>query len=413
MNSRRVEPRILVLFALALTGALLVTCSGPKGRQHWSSKWGPLVPHKSFPGDCSLCHLTDGWDTLREDFSFDHAEQAGVALKGAHAAASCLRCHNDFGPVKEYAERGCNGCHADIHRDQLGSCTRCHNESSWRPTGLIAEHARTRFPLVGRHAIVACALCHTRAPTGDYSGAPVRCEQCHLGSLARATSPDHSAQGWTGNCQRCHNPTTWGAGGFPHSVFPLTGAHAAANCTTCHLGGDFSTRPARDCLSCHRDERTRAPGHDAFPTDCEQCHTTTTWTGARFVHTRFPLTGAHAAVDCKACHTGGNFSTPLSRGCLSCHSDDRNRGKNHQSFPTDCQRCHSTSTWKGASFNHRFALRGRHNVDCSACHTGGNTSVVNCLGCHTRNETNKDHDEVGGYTYASAACVQCHPTGRD
>jgi len=413
MISRRARSRIVLLLAALLTGALMITCAGSKGRQNWSRKWGPLVPHKSFPGDCGLCHLTDGWDTLRKDFSFDHAKQAGVALKGAHEEAACLRCHNDFGPVKAYVERGCNGCHADIHRDQLGSCTRCHNEISWRPTGLIAEHARTRFPLVGRHAIVACTLCHIRAPTGDFSGAPVRCEQCHARDLARAISPDHSAQGWTNNCQRCHNPTTWGAGGFVHAFFPLSGAHASANCTACHTGGDFTTRLPRDCLSCHTDDRARAPNHDSLPTNCEQCHNTASWEGVTFAHTRFPLTGAHLSANCTACHTGGNFTTPLPRDCLSCHTDDRARAPNHQSFPTDCQTCHNTTTWKGATFNHRFELRGRHDVDCSVCHTGNNTSIVNCLGCHTPNETNKDHDEVRGYTYASAACVRCHPAGKD
>ena len=32
-----------------------------------------------------------------------------VALRGAHAQAGCLLCHNDRGPVQQFAARGCGG----------------------------------------------------------------------------------------------------------------------------------------------------------------------------------------------------------------------------------------------------------------------------------------------------------------
>lgn len=351
MRSSRVEARLLTVLVLILTGIVLIKCGGPRaGRQHWAKKWGPLVPHKSFPADCGLCHVPDRWDVLKASFSFDHEKETGVALEGAHKDAACLRCHNDLGPVKAYADRGCNGCHADIHRGTLGiTCTRCHNQDTWRPGGLIAEHARTRFPLVGRHVAAACVLCHPRAPTGDYSGSPIRCEQCHAGDLARATNPDHAANGWTVSCQRCHNPSIWNGAGFAHSFFPLTGAHAAATCNACHIGNDFQTRLPRDCYSCHTDDYNGATNHTTF------------------------------------------------------------------GYPRNCERCHNTTTWQGAVFNHRFPLRGPHNVDCTVCHTGTNTSAFSCFGCHEHDQTRMDdkHKQVNGYTYTSTACVQCHPTGRD
>jgi hypothetical protein len=72
------------------------------------------------------------------------------------------------------------------------------------------------------------------------------------------------------------------------------------------------------------------------------------------------------------------------------------------------------STWAGATFTHAtFRLTGPHDVACNQCHTGGTTASFNCLACHGQNETNNDHDEVNGYSYSSAACYQCHPTGRD
>ncbi|MHC4959592.1 MAG: hypothetical protein ACYTGN_14595 [Planctomycetota bacterium] len=346
MSSTSADRRPLKVLALLLGGLLLVTCgTALKGRQFWHDKWGPLVPHKSFPADCKLCHVADRWDQVRDDFTFDHEKETGHALKGAHELAACLRCHNDFGPVEAYAARGCAGCHLDPHRSQLGNdCLRCHTESSWHAGGLVAEHARTRFPLIGRHLAVACVLCHPRAPTGEFRGTPIRCEQCHTADLARATSPDHTGNGWTTRCERCHQPTTWSGGGFSHQFFPLTGAHAVIACNACHIGNVFGPLP-RDCLSCHQDDQARAPNHDVFPRNCEQCH--------------------------------------------------------------------NTSAWEGAPFNHRFRIQGPHNVACNTCHTSPN--VVNCLSCHDHNRTDMDdeHSEVDGYTYASSACIQCHPTGED
>lgn len=350
-NGRR--DRSVLAFAtlpVLLLCALLATCrgvGGPKAPRHsWHEDWGPLVPHKEFPADCGLCHVSDRWDVLRQDFSFDHEKQTGTRLEGAHKGAACLRCHNDFGPVEAYVERGCAGCHLDPHQAQLDArCTRCHNQERWRPDGMVAEHARTRFPLVGAHLAVACELCHPRAPTGTYTGAPTDCAICHRDDVQRATSPDHAAQGWVDRCERCHVPTTWGAGGFTHAFFPLTGGHAALDCTRCHTGGTF----------------------------------------------------------------GGTSSA-----CLDCHQDDYARAQNHSGFPRTCQNCHTTSTWKGATFNHTFPITGPHRVDCGVCHPGG-TSAFTCLDCHEhrRSEMDDEHREISGYRYDSLACLQCHPAGND
>ena len=343
--SRTASIRIIsVVFALLL----LVECASVLvDRQDWSDEWGPLVPHKTFPGDCSLCHISDDWRVLRKDFKFDHAAETSVELRGAHARAACLRCHNDFGPVEMYAARGCAGCHIDIHRSQLGmDCTSCHNENTWRPIGLVGEHANTRFPLVGRHAATACVLCHERAPTGDYRGAPLHCDQCHMDDLRRAAAPDHRRLGWVNRCERCHIPTSWGGAGFTHSFYPLTGQHAVINCNACHIGDTFGRLP-RDCFSCHMDDHARAEDHDIFGLACQQCHNTT--------------------------------------------------------------------TWEGAVFNHRFPIKGPHKLDCIECHVDPNPRNFDCLSCHEHNriDTDKDHDEVAGYTYDSPSCVRCHPNGKN
>jgi hypothetical protein len=341
---------LLVGMVGTILAVLIASCHTLIPQQGWNKQWGPLVPHRTFPGDCGICHVTDGWDVIREDFSFDHEAETGHALEGAHTTAACLRCHNDRGPVTAYLSRGCGGCHPDPHASALGlDCQNCHGQLDWTPTGLIAEHARTRFHLVAAHAVAPCESCHLQAAIGQYRGAPLQCEFCHQRNLARATSPNHTANGWTTNCERCHTPTGWAGSDFEHYFFPLTGAHATLDCGLCHTGGTFQGLSS-DCYACHSADFPRGPDHVPlnFPQNCEQCHNTTAWSPASFVHT-FPLVGNHN-VNCDLCHTGGTTTT---FNCLGpgCHDDQP--------------------------------------------------------------ETDDDHKDVSGYTYSSPACYQCHPDGRE
>jgi hypothetical protein len=276
---RRLVAKLGISALLAGWTLLSVDCEALFPRQSWNQEWGSMVPHKSFPGDCGICHIPERWDVIREEFDFDHEKETGYALNGAHGLAACLRCHNDRGPVLVYVQRGCAGCHVDPHQGNLGmECTRCHNEDHWDPIGLIADHARTRFPLSGAHAISPCEDCHERAPVGEYRGAPVECHFCHQDEAARAV-PNHVINGWQRDCTRCHDLVTWQqAPGFNHDFFPLDGAHAALNCTQCHPGGRFVPIP-NTCFSCHQQDYLAAPNHVAngFSTDCTLCHNTTAW----------------------------------------------------------------------------------------------------------------------------------------
>lgn len=259
---------------------LLVRCDALFPRQSWNLEWGTMVPHKTFPGDCGVCHVPERWDIIREDFAFDHEKETGYALEGAHNLAACLRCHNDRGPVTIYLARGCGGCHVDPHQGTLGiECQGCHNQDSFEPTGLVTDHARTRFPLEGAHAITPCESCHERSVVGEFRGAPVECHLCHQRDAAKA-QPNHVLNGWQYDCQRCHDLVTWNqAPGFNHdSFFPLLGAHAAADCTQCHPGGRFVPIP-NTCFSCHQQDYLTAPNHVAngLSTDCSECHNTVAW----------------------------------------------------------------------------------------------------------------------------------------
>jgi hypothetical protein len=415
--------------------------------QSWWKERGPVVPHDSFPADCSLCHTSDGWRSIRADFAYDHGRETGHPLEGAHARAECLRCHNDRGPVQAFNARGCGGCHVDPHRGELGStCETCHGEDDWRVPGAIAEHDRTRFPLVGAHAAAACWRCHPGAQAGNFSRADTACLACHAADLARALQPDHAAQGWIDGCERCHVPIAWGGGAFNHSAWPLVGQHLTAACSACHAGGVYAGTP-RQCVDCHLADYQGAQSPDhvtlGISTDCADCHTPHGWHGAQFNHSGIVdgCYACHAAdyqsavpdhvgggfpTKCEDCHTtstwqGAQFDhSGIVDGCVNCHlAEYQSAVPNHVAagFPTTCEDCHTTDDWDNATFSHSFPITsGKHrNFACSQCHLQPtNFQVFSCTHCHEHRQSKMDDEHQGepGYVWESNACYSCHPDGQ-
>ena len=56
--------------------------------QDWWAGRGPVVPHDSFPADCSLCHTSENWQEIRADFHFDHDKETALGT-GAWSAGGC------------------------------------------------------------------------------------------------------------------------------------------------------------------------------------------------------------------------------------------------------------------------------------------------------------------------------------
>lgn len=211
---RRRRHRILTWCGGVLAWLVIGSCVSrgePDPSVHrWWSGLGPVLSHDGFPGDCRLCHAGSDWNTLVADFQFDHAKETGVPLNGAHSAARCLLCHNDRGPVANFASQGCAGCHEDVHQGTLGrACDECHGESTWQPKSLVAQHVHSRLPLTGAHANVSCQRCHPGAFAAKFVPTDTECVTCHADDLAQANNPPHLGLGWVDRCNRCHIPTHW------------------------------------------------------------------------------------------------------------------------------------------------------------------------------------------------------------
>ena len=384
-----------------------------------------------FPTNCENCHTISSWRPAK----FDH-DQTRFPLSGAHGRVDCSRCH--VGGQYTGTPTQCAACHQpDYDRTTNPNhkasgfptqCQDCHNTGAWRPANF--DHNATRFKLTGAHDRTDCAKCHVG---GRYTGTPTDCYSCHQAKYAATTNPNHQASGIPTTCQSCHNTSAWRPANVDHNQtrFPLTGAHTRVDCAKCHVGGRYTGTPT-DCYSCHQAKyvATTSPNHQAsgYPTQCQSCHSTSAWRPANFNHnqTRFPLTGAHTAVDCAKCHVGGRYTgTPTD--CYSCHQAKyaATTNPNHQAsgIPTKCQSCHSTSAWKPATFDHdgRYfpIYSGTHRnrwSTCSECHVNsGNYKVFECILCHkhaNKTEVDSKHKEVTGYSYTSTACYQCHRNGR-
>jgi predicted CXXCH cytochrome family protein len=226
-------------------------------------------------------------------------------------------------------------------------------------------------------------------------------------------------------CQNCHTYTSWkpirAIPEFNHDAtgYPLRGMHQKVGCTQCHTSLVFKNVSSH-CADCHADIHRRQ-----FGANCESCHTVKGWNvsldAIKNHQNRFPLVGAHAVVECDACHknaAAGQFQG-LSTACYSCHQKDfLTPVLDHVAlgFPTTCESCHSMNSWFDARFDHLkvtgFALTGMHaTLPCTSCHINNvfAGTPANCYACHTtdfQGTNNPPHAQLG----LPHDCGTCHTT---
>jgi len=285
--------------------------------------------------DCGKCHSIKEWKTAK----FDHLKETHYALLGVHSDINCLACHRS-GNYKEKIPKDCNGCHAadDTHAARFGAkCEACHDSEKWHPPPY--DHAvEAKFPLVGAHAKTDCYACHTGVVAKQKLAKD--CLGCHR-------SEDPHGGKLKGGCDACHGQSGWRSEIiFDHDLteFPLLGLHRLDSCAQCHASLSFTGAPLK-CVECHSREDVHKGG---LGKKCEACHSPNGWPLWAFDHAKdahFPLLGAHAKLQCAACHhePPGTRKTP--KQCEACHhKDDRHLGQ----FGLQCDRCHTADSWKGA-----------------------------------------------------------------
>ncbi len=388
--------------------------------------WAQKNPHgKDFKFDCSDCHTTGGWTYSGSTSKFNH-NSTKFMLEGQHKYTACTSCHKSL--VFSEAKTNCVDCHTDMHNATVGmDCARCHDAKSWLVSNITGIHQQSRFPLLGAHNAADCSSCHSSVSNLEFQPLGIECIDCHRPDYEGTHNPNHVQSGLSLFCAECHTSDfDWKPAkfGVHDGYFPVySGAHREAwqDCTDCHKQRDnFSVF---SCIDCHEhnksvtDEDHRGiNGYFFNNMACFACHPAGTKEGA-FDHksTDFPLTGAHIATECTACHKGTYIGTPTE--CNACHINNYNAAlnPNHTTagLSTDCKTCHGTSAWAPSSFNHLansgFDLsEGHSGRQCAQCHKGNTTTASSdCASCHEQNYISAPNHVAQRFPLE---CVQCHNT---
>jgi hypothetical protein len=410
-------------------------------------------PHTGRLGaNCLQCHSYNDWKTVTVG-EFDHAKTR-YPLKGLHAQVKCEKCHTPGSDGKPrytgIAFGKCSDCHADPHHGSFPqTCQTCHSAAGWKKISLAAidrnfDHSKTKYPLLGKHATVDCALCHAG---GDFKKPLVfaKCMDCH--------KPDpHSSQFAKRpegvECVSCHTvegfkPSTFTVKDHAATAYPLEGGHATLQCGQCHIpkGKDtlFKMKFQR-CMDCHSDDHGGQFAAAPYFNNCERCHTLvgykpSTFTLARHKETHFVLTGGHIAVPCGDCHKEPEHSDAPPKPvvfyhwntltCATCHEDPhkgqftkRMQQIHADGSSTGCEACHSTKAWNELSrFDHSktsFPLLGTHRATaCIDCHKPPNmgTKLISVDFTAAPAKCDDCHVDIHGKQFAKGgvtSCADCH-----
>lgn len=297
-----------------------------------------------------------------------------------------------LGGMKNHAatKGGCDICHAEpwSTQDMASRCVRCHSNLNAEIKSKKGVHGL----LVTKSSTITCRGCHTE----------------HKGPDAALTIVDE--------------------GTFPHELtgFSLKGHEhtvkgPAFTCRDCHVK-DVLHFDQATCDRCHTsiDAKFMSAHKATFGAECLICHNGSGEDGANFDHNKFAfkLTGAHANAPCVACHSRAGSPRALSdtpTDCYSCHAgNDRHRG----ALGKRCDQCHTTISWRGASFSHSSLGGNLATKDCYSCHSGddrhGGALGRQCGQCHSTTSWGRATFNHGGFPIghgAAATCVTCHPKG--
>lgn len=367
---------------------------------------------------CDRCHSETVWNPPKRKLGFDHDDsgQAAMKLEGPHADVACTKCHPKSVFKLASFDGSCALCHDSPHDGQLfgtKKCQTCHSPALGKLAEVRFDHKRQAgHALLGTHAQLACAKCHTKAlGTREPRAA---CETCHADDNKHGNRWDKLGAA----CTTCHSQRSWKAElVFNHAKntkFELTGRHATAACRSCHRGKSPSEFERLDisqgCLGCH--QHKQAHGGKFDNTQCLTCHEQAgskrqSDDAREMFHgeqARFPLRNGHAKVQCQLCHVNDVYQRMPTECGVSCHEDTLHRG----TLGAECSRCHEPGQWPAVRFDHtadtKWPLRGKHTAvkNCESCHPSRTyaKTPTTCASCHKADDVHEG--QLG------SACERCH-----
>jgi hypothetical protein len=418
--------------------------------------------HVSTAGQCTSCH-SGGFVAVNAQVRSGRHIPTTMQCDSCHAngftswspatmnhaglAGQCSSCHSG-GYLPQNAQTK-----TSTHIGTTAQCDTCHSSTTTWATGSF-NHSSATPAVAGR-----CSGCHngTNAlgkPT-NHIPTSAQCDTCHK-TFAGFTTVAMNHAGTAGKCTTCH------AGDYVFAnALAKSGVHipTSAQCDTCHTGGFTAWSPtamnhtgqAGQCSNCHggayvsQNAQTKPATHVSTTKQCDSCHgSTTSWATVKYSHDATatgtcdtchgktslgkPSTHIPTSAQCDSCHNNFTAFKPavMKHGlagepaCSTCHGgayvaqNAQTRPATHIQTADPCSKCHTTTAWKPATYDHSGVTPG----SCSTCHNG-----VTAMGKSTSHiPTSASCDTCHGTTYtafkpakmnhstmvAGDACATCH-----
>ena len=203
------------------------------------------------------------------------------------------------GPLSQahaFLEKECGACHTPNKGITATACLTCH---------------ATDMPLLAKQSTVFHAEIQ-------------ECRSCHIehqGNAVRPVTMDHAVLARIGWRSRQGEKATDGKAmsEIAHAFAGLTGGHPASDVTTL------------DCHSCHS---FRDPHRGLFGRECAECHQTSSWKTAGFVHP------SPRSKDCAQCHQAPPSHYMMHFNMISMMAAGQMHAKVEQ-----CYMCHQSDSW--------------------------------------------------------------------
>ncbi len=77
----------------------VLSCHPGTAPSGWDQKWGAVPAHRTFPGDCGVCHAGGNGGALWKDLTFDHVVPIvkGGGKTWENIVTCCLECNHKKG----------------------------------------------------------------------------------------------------------------------------------------------------------------------------------------------------------------------------------------------------------------------------------------------------------------------------
>lgn len=170
---------------------------------------------------------------------------------------------------------------------KVQECEACHTVDGFTSISFtIDDHEKTRFPLLGKHAVASCRECHADVRVVGFEQTPTDYFACHEPALQAIPASAVDPSSFPADCKQCHTPLSWRTANYLQhgKCFPINpgSEHGGIACASCHtVGMPAVTGTCSDtsapvsgvsCHGCEENHHGGVKGYECEDRKCYQCH---------------------------------------------------------------------------------------------------------------------------------------------